>query len=107
MMEVVTPPLVVDAAARSPSQVRHGRSSRERASARDCIGSVIDEPMLAALSLALGAHAVPGVSPAEPALLDRAPDVSAGLFAAFRDRIDAGGDPLGDAVSTGSPSDRK
>ncbi|MDE0718138.1 MAG: N-6 DNA methylase [Rhodospirillaceae bacterium] len=70
-------------------------------------GMVADEAMLAALSVALGASTVPRVTAAEAALLDRAPDVPGELITATLDRIEEGGDPLGDAFCTLRPAARR
>ena len=60
-------------------------------------GTIPDESTLAALSEAIGATTVPRVTEREAALLDDAPDVSGALVAATREKIEGGGDPLGDA----------
>ena len=60
------------------------------------VGMVADEAMLAALSVALGAATVPRVTKEEAALLDHAPDVPGDLIAAALDKIEEGGDPLGE-----------
>ena len=53
--------------------------------------------MLAALSVELGASTVPPVTEQELAILDEVSDIPDGLVAAARGRIQAGGDPLGEA----------
>lgn len=68
---------------------------------------MVDEAMLAALSVALGATAVPHVTKAEAALLDHAPDISGDLIAATLDKIEEGGDPLGDAFCKLRPAARR
>lgn len=57
---------------------------------------VVDEATLAALAVALGAASVPRVTEAEAALLDRAPDIPGNLVAATLNKIEVGGDPLGE-----------
>ena len=68
------------------------------------VDMVVDEAMLAALSVALGASTVPRVTKAEATLLDCAPDVPGELIAATLDRIEEGGDPLGEAFCTLRPA---
>ena len=58
---------------------------------------IVNETVLAALSLALGAASVSRITKAEAALLDGAPAVSGDLIAATLRRIENGGDPLGEA----------
>ncbi len=71
------------------------------------VGTVADEAMLAALSVALGAATVPRVTEAEAALLDHAPDVPGDLIAAALDKIEEGGDPLGEAFCKLRPAARR
>ena len=58
---------------------------------------IANEVMLASLSVALGAATVPIVTDQEAALLDDAPNVPGELIGAALDKIQEGGDPLGEA----------
>jgi hypothetical protein len=66
-----------------------------------------NEAMLAALSVALGAATVPRVTGAEAAFLDDPPDVPGELIAATLDRIEDGGDPLGETFCTLRPASQR
>ena len=59
------------------------------------LDTVVNEGMLAALSVGLGAGTVPGVTKAEVALLDHAPDVPDDLISARPRRDPRGQRPSG------------
>lgn len=69
---------------------------------------ITSEPQLAAIAFALGAEKVKGWSDAESALTQELPSVSRALVAECRNRIQAGGDPLGAAfLKLRSPETRR
>lgn len=71
------------------------------------VDTILDEATLAALSVALGATTVPCLTKSEVTLLDHAPDVSGDLIADALDKIEEGGDPLGDAFCKLRPAARR
>ena len=77
------------------------------ADARVDVSPVDSEAMLAALSVALGASAVPDVTALEAGLLDDAPDVPADLVETFANEIECGRDPLGEAFCELRPANQR
>lgn len=70
---------------------------KETRAANLALNAILDESMLAALSIAVGAKEVPLVTKAETSLLVEAPDVPCELIGATLGEIEEGGDPLGEA----------
>ncbi len=70
---------------------------KETRAANLALNAILDESMLAALSIAVGAREVPLITKAETSLLVEAPDVPCELIGATLGEIEEGGDPLGEA----------